>query len=187
MTVRELDAMVPADPPFYDDRLFDDGGDNARPDARYMAKLVRHLSPRFIVELGTSRGRTAAQIAAALPIGSRFTTINWPNPPSGDDVGVELLPWRSDPRITLELGDTRDEVWRFTDETIDLLYIDSGTIHEYALVSVEWELYRPKLVDGAVVIADDINDNDMRRWWNPLPYDKCEVWGGSAGMFYFRR
>lgn len=153
----------------------------------YFTKLVRLLQPEYVVELGTGAGTTAALIMAALPQSSEFVTINWPNPPSGDPVGEKLAPWIDDPRLYQLLGDTRDQtVVRLVDDGIDLLYIDSGTEHTCALISAEWELYRPKLIDGAVVVCDDINHNDMREFWDPLPYDKVEIWNGTAGLFVYR-
>ena len=185
MTIVELNEAVLSDPPFLDPRLFDDGLDLMRPDARYFAKLVRRLRPRFVVELGTGRGRTAAQIAAALHEFSFFATVNWPNPPSGDEVGAELAPWNCSNRIQQVLGDTREQAWRFPNEVIDLLYIDST--HEYNCIVAEWILYKSKLADGAVVVVDDIRflGSDMERFWGPLPYEKCEIWHDRAGMFRY--
>lgn len=179
MNAKDLNLAVLSDPPF------------EHPDivagAHYFAKLVRRLQPNYVVELGTGRGRTAAQVMAALPQNAEFATINWPNPPSGDEVGAELYPWRDDFRLLELLGDTRDPgVAKLVDDHIDLLYIDSGTEHTYALISAEWTIYEPKLSDGAVVVCDDINHNDMRLFWDPLPYDKCEIWGGNAGLFIWR-
>lgn len=187
MTIAELHNAVLYDPPFHDARLIKTA-DWFLPNGRYMAKLVRRIKPSFVLELGTGAGRTAAMIAAALPEASAFTTINWPNPPSGDDVGRELAPWRGDPRIRQVLADTRETAWRIPDNSVDLLYMDSGTTHEFALISVEWELYRPKLMNGAIVVVDDIHfaGSDMERFWDPLPYDKIEgVCGGGAGMFRY--
>jgi predicted O-methyltransferase YrrM len=186
MTITELRDAVLADPPFFDsyERLVEEDGDPARPDYRWFAKLVRRLRPKFVIELGTGRGRTAAQIAAALHEFSFFATINWPNPPSGDDVGAELAPWRGSNRIVQVLGDTREQAWRFPDGAVDLLYIDST--HTCECASAEWALYRPKLADGAVVVVDDIDHGDMRRFWDALPYDKVELRCGAAGMFCYR-
>lgn len=182
--VRELNRSVLADPPFHDERLVKIGDPND-PQYRWWAKLVRRLKPRFVVELGTGDGRAAAQIAAALHEFSYFATINWPNPPSGDQVGKELAPWACSNRIQQVLGDTREQAWRIPDNVIDLLYIDST--HEYGCVIAEWILYKPKLADSAIVVVDDINHNDMRRFWDAVPYDKCETNNGCAGMFQYEK
>jgi predicted O-methyltransferase YrrM len=192
MKIGELHLLTLSDPPIHDARLVRAGDDTCQT-WRYFAKLVRRLAPRRVVELGTGTGRTASQIMVSLPPGSSFTTINWPNPPSGDNVGIELKPWEADSRLTLILGDTRDAavVAQVVDEgdDIDLLYIDSGTTHEYALIAAEWELYRPKLADGAIVVVDDIHfaGSDMERFWEPLRYEKVEIelGGVAAGMFRY--
>lgn len=174
MTLRELVDAALSDPPFEDPRLVDGGED------RWVARLVRRLKPKFIVELGTGSGRTAAQIAAAMHEFSFFCTINWPNPPSGDDVGAELAPWAGSRRVVRVLGDTREQAWRFPDRAVDLLYIDSTHTKECA--SAEWALYEPKLADGAVVVVDDLDHNDMREFWSSLPGEKVEVKGGRIGI-----
>jgi predicted O-methyltransferase YrrM len=171
--IKELLEAIENDPPFEDPRLVD--GD------RWYAKLVRRLKPKFVVELGTGDGRTAAQIAAALHEFSYFVTINWPNPPSGDDVGHELAPWFGSKRIELILGDTREQAYRFFDGTIDLLFIDST--HDFATINVEWILYKPKLAKEAIVIVDDLNHNDMYKFWDPLPYEKCVI--ENRGVFRY--
>ena len=75
-------------------------------------------------------------------------------------------------------------------DDIDLLFIDSGDAHTFALVSEEWSLYESALVDGAIVCMDDIRQNDMGIFWDALPYDKVEIPGISPfsfGVFQYRR
>ena len=185
MNVRELYDAVLTDVEYHDARLVPVDGIPA-PHRRFFAKLVRRLCPKYVVELGTGTGRTSAQILSALPSDGQFVTINWPNPPSGEDVGIELMPWRPDPRLRQLIGDTR-MAFQFIESGIDLLYIDSTHTSEH--VMQEWEAYRPKLVNGAIVVVDDIDfpKSDMREFWNPLPYDKVEIVLGdhAAGMFRY--
>ncbi len=182
MTLTELHKLVCNDIPAEDSRLMHT--DSAAPDHRYFQKLVCRLRPKFVVELGTGTGRTSAQIMAMLPWSSKFVTINWPNPPSGDNVGVELWPWRSDERLMQLIGDTRDPaIVEQVDSGIDLLYIDSGTEHTYSLISEEWRLYAPKLADGAIVVCDDLDHNDMMRFWGERTEEKTLMFGGRMGMF----
>lgn len=220
MTPAELHAAVLADPPFVDPRLVTVPEQVVSPSYRYLAKLTRRLAPRVVVELGTGAGRTAAMIAAALTRGSTFATVNWPNPPSGDDVGRELRAFFAGGHATMKriqdsltreefvrhysatmistitqfYGDTRDpSVVEHVPDGINLLYVDSGTTHEYALVSVEWELYRPKLADGAIVVFDDVRfpASDMERFWEPVKerYGGVEIdlCGHAAGMVRYTR
>lgn len=184
--VAKLYTAVLESPPFDDPRLVMVEGDRLDdPRHRFFARLVRLLRPRFVVELGTGRGRTAAQIAAALHEFSFFVTINWPNPPSGDDVGVELAPWHGSNRVIQVLSDTRDAAWRLPNNVVDLLYIDST--HTYECVRAEWMLYYVKLIDGAIVVLDDLDHDDMMRFWQELPYEKILIHGGRVGMFRYRK
>lgn len=184
MAAADLYWEVIESPPFEDSRLFP-STDPDDPACRFFARLVKIVRPLLIVELGTGVGRAAAQFAAAMSEDCRLVTINWPNPPSGDMVGVELIPWWGDKRISLVLGDTREQSWRFVSCLIDLLYIDST--HTYDCAKAEWDLYRVHLADGAVVVVDDLNHNDMEQFWLELPYNKCRIFGGRSGMFIYGR
>lgn len=149
-----------------------------------LADLVAKLKPRLVVELGTGDGYTASAVMSALPEDGRLITVNWPNPPSGDNPWRYLERWMNDSRLTLIFGDTRDrEVIALVPDNIDILYIDST--HEYACAALEWDLYRPKLRAGAVVLVDDLNHNDMHKFWNELPYEKIELRHGEQGMFTY--
>ena len=145
-----------------------------------LADLVRQLRPKLVVELGTGDGMTGAAIMGALLDGARFITVNWPNPPSGDNPARYLGPWLFDQRLTQLWGDTRD-VSHLVPDGIDLLFIDST--HERGCAEAEWNLYRPKLKDGAVVVVDDLHHNDMLEFWDDLPgYDKRVVNDGRIGI-----
>ncbi len=85
-------------------------------------------------------------------------------------------------------GDTCD-AWVLAEvpDGVDLLFVDST--HTCANTTREWDAWRPKLVDGAVVVVDDLSHNDMRAFWGPLAYDKVEFCerGWDAGMFRYRK
>ena len=146
------------------------------------------LKPKRVLELGTGEGGSGAVMMLRLRLDSTFTTINWPNPPSGDDVGVKLRDWHGDPRFRQILGDTR-EVADQVEPGVDLMFVDSGTKHTLELVSEEWRLYEPKLANEAVVIFDDIGVNDMPVFWVRLPHDKALIdFGPNAmGVLMYRR
>lgn len=149
-----------------------------------LAELVVRLQSKCIVELGTGDGATASSIMKVLHRGAILTTINWPNPPSGDDPLKHLLHWAGDPRLEIVCGDTREQAWRFDNHTIDLLYIDST--HTCECATQELAAYRPKLRDGATVVVDDLDHNDMRTFWDKLPYTKVEYNGGRVGVLHYR-
>lgn len=128
-----------------------------------------------VLELGTGDGHSGSAIMRLLPADGRFTTINWPNPPSGDDVGKKLLPWENDQRLAQVLSDTREASPLLRNGVFDLLFIDST--HEYDTITVEWALYAPKLAAGALVCVDDIDfpGGGVRQWWDALAYEKVET------------
>lgn len=146
-----------------------------------LAHMIAHLQPRIIVELGTGDGATAANIMLSLPDGASLTTINWPNPPSGDNPHRYLAPWIGDPRLMLLFGDTRDpQVAARVPNNIGLLHIDSTHTRECA--EAEWKLYEPKLAKVSVVVVDDLDHNDMMEFWDSLPSDRTIVRDGRVGI-----
>ena len=148
-----------------------------------LSKLVQHFRPKSVLELGTGTGRSAAAMMAVLPADGMLTTVNWPNPPSGDDVGIELKPWERDGRLCQALGDTRDDgIVDYVGDVFNppgygLLFIDSGTTHDFPLIAEEWRLYRPMLTDEAIVCVDDLDfpGGGIRKFWDALPYEKVEL------------
>lgn len=151
-----------------------------------IAKLVHKLRPRLVVELGTGDGFTASTIMRVLLPDSRLITVNWPNPPSGDNPNRYLSEYLTDQRLTIIYGDTRDDaVIQAIPDGINILHIDST--HTYDCASAEWNLYRPKMSNGGTVVVDDLNHNDMERFWDELPYDKTKVSFGRIGLFIFNR
>lgn len=143
------------------------------------------MQPRRVVELGTGDGMTAAEVMRVLPHGSTLTCVNWPNPPSGDDPRRYLDPFWNDVRLSVLFGDTRDPaIAAQVPDGIDLLSIDST--HEAACAAAEWELWRPKLADVALVVFDDLDHHDMRGFWQSLPYPRREARDGKAGIMLYR-
>lgn len=148
---------------------------------------MRSVCPNHVLELGTGQGATGAQIMAALGPNAQFTTINYPYP-ANQRFGEGLDPWRSDPRLTVLFADTLlSSTSDLVPYGVDLLFID--TTHEAWHAAEELCLWQDKLVDGAIVIVDDLNQNDMMLFWNDLPYEKYPENGchTSQGVFRYRR
>lgn len=153
-------------------------------DEFYLPDLVARLRPGLMVELGTGDGSTAARVMAVLPAEGRLVTINWPNPPSGDNPERYLAPWLADPRLRLIRGDTREQAHLFEDGAIDILFIDSTHTNECA--RTEWDLYRPRMKPGAWVAVDDLDHGDMMAFWDRLPYPRRVVLrDGTLGVFRY--
>lgn len=62
----------------------------------------------------------------------------------------------------------------FDGQQISLLHID--TEHSYSQAKNEFEAYKPYLLDGAIVIFDDLHamNDDVKRYFDELPYQKIE-------------
>ena len=148
-----------------------------------MVELVQRIQPKLMVELGTGDGDTSSRVMEVLRKDAILITINWPNPPSGDNPMKYLAPWISDPRLAIIYSDTREQAEEFADGCIDLLYIDST--HTCECATKECNAYRPKMRSGATVVVDDLDQNDMRKFWDALPYEKTEFRNGCRGMFRY--
>lgn len=143
--------------------------------------LVATMRPKVIVELGTHAGVSYAAFCQAVQrcgIDARCTAVDtW----EGDhqaglyDEGV-YAEWRGfhDPRFDgfsrLLRARFDDAVTQFEDGTIDLLHIDG--LHTADAVRHDFETWRPKLSDRAVVLLHDtevrVRDFGVWRVWDEL-------------------
>lgn len=149
-------------------------------------RRLQFLMPKHILELGTGQGASGAQIMSALGPESTFTTINYVD---GHTFGEQLSGYYSDPRLLRLDADTIDpktlELVPSYQIPIDLLFIDST--HEAWHAAKELRIWQAKLEDGAIVVVDDLNQNDMLLFWNSLPYEKSEYNNASCqGVFRYR-
>lgn len=152
----------------------------------YLASLIVLTGAKNVVELGTGDGKSASQMMQVIPSDGILTTINWPNPPSGDNPLRYLIDWIAYPTLVLIYSDTREpRIIRQVPENIDLLYVDST--HTRACAEEELKLYSSRLANGALVVFDDLDHNDMMDFWNLLPHEKLLIWGGRGGMIRYRR
>lgn len=132
------------------------------------ARLVAKHKFRNIVELGTGQGAGGAEVMKVLPLLSQFTTVNY-DYPANQVFGEFLQPWLNDVRLKILVADTLDPATlELVPSEVDFLIIDSH--HEAWHAAAELELWQSALVDGALVFVDDLEHNDMRLFWNTLPY-----------------
>jgi predicted O-methyltransferase YrrM len=135
----------------------------------YLARLVRELAPKRLVELGTDIGRAAAFMMTQLPARSEFITVE-----IGSQPRTDLAACHGDPRLKIVTGSSTDPSVYEPLQDIDLLFID--TDHRYEQVSAEWQIYRGRLSKGAVVVFDDIHLNPgMEQFWAELPEPKVDA------------
>lgn len=132
------------------------------------ARRIPFLLPKNVLELGTGQGASGNRIMSCLPQDSFFTTINYVD---GHHFGEQVQCWKGDKRFKMLDRDTLDaRVLKLVPDNIDLLFIDST--HEAWHAAAELRLWQSKLVDGAVVVVDDLDQHDMASFWNSIPYDK---------------
>jgi predicted O-methyltransferase YrrM len=164
---------------------------------RFFHHLAKTLQPELVVELGGWRGTAAAHFAKG-QAGCQVITIDHHTDP-GDEAHKEkmleaqrecpnliyLQAWSCDKIAGWEIGKhqlgdrpSAFQLMDFSPSSIDILFIDSWHVYEYALA--DWEAYKPLLKSPSLVICDDIIDNNregdpisgMMRFWKDLPEPK---------------
>ena len=157
------DLAVATDPPY---SLRELCGGYYSPYYHFMHLVAKEMAPCVAVELGVEKGRGIASVAGA----------SWRN----TVVGVDT--WS-----TPQIDAARDAFPNFTfihaaslpvpdgvPGKIDILHID--TEHSYSMVRGEFEAYKSRLSDGAVVLFDDLHaaEDDVLRYFEELPYEKFQ-------------
>jgi tetratricopeptide (TPR) repeat protein len=128
--------------------------------------IVVASRPRLLVELGTDKGVSYAAFCEAVlraRLGTRcFAVDTWTGDDHaghyGEDVYNDLRDFHDKRYVAFSnlLRSTFDDAVRyFEDGSIDLLHIDG--YHTYEAVKHDYETWRPKLSDRAVVLFHDTN------------------------------
>jgi O-antigen biosynthesis protein len=151
--------------------------------APFAMALMQMLAPRLLVELGTYKGDSYfafCQAVAALGLTTRCCAIDtWRGDPQagmmpdGDQVLAALRGYH-DPRYsqfsTLMQSDFDAAAPGFADGSIDLLHIDG--CHTYDAVKNDYQTWRPKLSDRAIVLFHDTQVRDpgfgVHQFWTEL-------------------
>lgn len=153
---------------------------------RWLALAVRAIGPKHILELGPYKGVSTLMMYNELPAMSKLTTVDLLK-------DQEFIPHEvyGDSRFRLVIGDDLD-LSIYDDNlpsNVDFLFID--TEHFYSQIMKEWDLYRDFLLEGALVVLDDIRLNDMPRFWDMLRYPKEDLTSlchpSGFGVFEYRR
>ena len=150
-------------------------GDLDPPDLRFLTRLVKHLEPMRILEVGTYRGRTTYNMAHSSP-DALVITIDLPREKragdleyygtdvkyfqEGKDIGIFFRGKPEESRITQVLADSlSEECKHYVDELLkgnklDIAFIDSS--HDYISVKRNFEnLILPRMSEDGVVVFDD--------------------------------
>jgi len=142
--------------------------------------LSKELKPNFVVELGSYRAGAAGHFAAGNPDATVLTIdMHKDMPQQQPDKDACLRHARLIENLTYINKCTVDNMPEYgfncaiddvkaVSKPIDILYIDAW--HDEKYVRREWELYSPLLADNALVICDDLMNNNgifagMEKWW----------------------
>lgn len=153
---------------------------------RWLALAVRATQPKEVLELGNYTGTSTLMMYSELPADSKLITVD-----IRKDQAYIPPEVYADPRFRSVIGDDGDlRIYGDNPPTdVDFLFIDTDP-HTYARVTQEWELYRKVLVDGALVVLDDVRCEDMPKLWDNLPYVKLDLTGlchvSGFGAFEYR-
>lgn len=141
-------------------------GDYYSPYYNFMFLTAVELTTGYCVELGCEKGRGLLALAMS---GRGVIGIESQPQPKIDEVlnaysNIEFYVRSSLP------------VWEslFEGKQIGLLHID--TEHSYSQAKNEFEAYQPYLIDGAIVIFDDLHamNDGVKKYFDELPYDKIQ-------------
>jgi predicted O-methyltransferase YrrM len=201
-TIEDIQGIIDAEPEATGDAFLDHRYETHYvkfghhwPYYRAFYRLAKQLQPLLVVELGGWQGTAAAHFAGGCQ-GATVITIDHHTDP-GDEVNKTLMEaaaeryhnliylqgWSNGELAEEEkgkhsLGNAANALpaVRSYGEDIDILFIDSW--HDYGHAKQDWDIYRPLLADGALVICDDIIGgygpaiSGMLDFWNELPEPK---------------
>lgn len=137
--------------------------------ARMLHRLVKHLRPGLMLELGTSAGISALYQSLGNPEGKLISIEGCP-----ETAKIALNTFKQFPSLHIELlqGAFEDCLPSLLEriDRIDYLFIDGHHRLEPTLKYINW--CYPKLSATAVIVVDDINWSDeMREAWKQLKAD----------------
>ena len=137
--------------------------------------LVASSRPRMVVELGTHTGVSFAAFCEGARRGELptkcYAVDTWAGDAHSGTYGEEVfhavetvVTERYPSSATLVRSTFDDALDRFRDGSIDLLHVDG--LHTYEAVRHDWESWRPKLSDQAVVLFHDtvVRGDDFGVW-----------------------
>lgn len=136
---------------------------------KFLAKLIKELAPKNVVELGNREGLSTLAIYEYLPSNASFITID-----ILEDVRYCPDEMFRDSRVQFLIGDviSADTIGQVP-INIDFLFTD--TVHYYQQLRDEFDVYQHLLADGALVAIDDIRLNDKGKFWEEIPYQKWDL------------
>ncbi|MFA0960786.1 O-methyltransferase [Roseivirga sp. BDSF3-8] len=139
---------------------------STRPVRQLLLNLTCWLNSDTILELGTSLGFSALTMASARPEANLFTVEGCPQTAA---IAQENFSKAAVSTIDLHVGNIDDILPDILDQAgqIDLAYLDAN--HQYAPTLSYFDMIRPYLHSGSVVVIGDISwSKEMQRAWQEI-------------------
>lgn len=134
--------------------------------ARILYRIARKFRPELMVELGTSLGISGAHLAMGNPEGKLITIEGCPNIGAISQSNFNELAIKN---IELKIGNFDEVLPGILGDLpkIDLIFIDGN--HTYEATHRYFEMFKPGLHEGSVVIFDDIHWSEgMKKAWDEI-------------------
>lgn len=133
---------------------------------RFLYHLSKAMQPQVIVELGTYAGHSSAHLALGCPAARVYTVDPTPVQVELDKV-LKMCPnlkW---------IAERSEHVGREFKRTIDLLFMDSS--HSAEQCRLEYQLFRPKMTPGGIIVVDDLWYGTVSEFWREVPEEKLVI------------
>lgn len=155
------------------DEMFDTYADNGwsnRYDSPLYYRFLYRLSQAFpgltMVELGAREARASLHFlkgGGAKVVGIDINCIHDPKHVAGFNY------------VPLSYASTSEQALASVDELVDIVFID--TDHTYETTAKEFELWRPKVKPGGLILFDDIGapEYGCTKFWRELKGEKLEL------------
>ena len=139
----------------------------------WLTLLAAHSDSKTIVELGNRYGSSTIALYHGLKPDQILFTVDIIK----DQRYIPDVIFK-DERVKFIFGDALDlSCYRSSKAQIpfdiDILWTD--TVHTEAQVSAEFYVYEPLLADEALIVIDDININDKRRFFDLADFEKYDL------------
>jgi len=135
----------------------------------FLMRLVRELSPRSCLELGTGFGLSGCYLAAALELNGRGTLTTLEGAPEWATIAERGFAELELTRVEVRVGPLAETLQRLLRERpgVDFAFVDAE--HGERATLGYFHALLPHVADGAVVVFDDISfSREMIRAWRAI-------------------
>jgi predicted O-methyltransferase YrrM len=155
---------------WYGDKYLKNPGDEFGCYFRWLSIAVKKLQPKNILELGNDAGASTLCIYTEMPSNAKFISVNITR-----NLRCVPEPVFQDNRIRFVFGNDIDpSIFNGNPpKDIDFLFID--TDHNYKHLKKESEIYFSLCKNGCLIIFDDVQSNDLPKFWNELNFNKLDI------------